>query len=352
LFGLDLSTIEVRIPENVSGVFMVSVISQSNLGQISEQFISRTIELTSVADVPNIAAQNARGQLGTNIPLTIGTSLADIDGSENLTLSLRGIPAGMTIGDGQAILNSNSESTWYDITNLDLSNLYLGTEGGLSGNFSLEFKATATEATNADAADSTIRFEVLVDQVLPVLKSANQTEENPPVNSSILSEDPNSAKTSGESSNDPSAAFIADVDNTMNFSQTNLVLESTNVADQNSLIIALKEDIPFDRLGVNNARIVLSYFAAANHNFARSHQGLERSGALIENPAELEFGRENLAPIFSQSAGETEVASMNSVVLIMWNMIRFTITTLPTTREHEFANEIRVANHSARQQRS
>ena len=258
----------------------------------------------------------------------------------------------MTIGDGQAILTSNSESTWYDITNLNLSNLYLGTAGGLSGNFTLEFKATATEATNADAADSTIRFEVLVDQVLPVLKSANQTDASPPVNSSNLSEDPNSAKTSDEASSDPAAAFIAESDDDMNISHTNLILESTNVGFQSSPTVAFNEDIPLYKSWGTTSQIVLSYFAAVNHSSTRSLQSLERSDALIENSAELELGGETVTSFISQSAEANGVATLNSVVLMMWNMIRFTITTLPTSREHEFANETRVANHSTRQQRN
>jgi hypothetical protein len=49
---------------------------------------------------PNLSVSNATGNEDTAIPLTINSALNDLDGSETLTITITGVPAGATLSTG------------------------------------------------------------------------------------------------------------------------------------------------------------------------------------------------------------------------------------------------------------
>jgi hypothetical protein len=53
---------------------------------------------------------------------------------------------------------------------------------------------------------------------------------------------------------------------------------------------------------------------------------------------------------FSDSSDET-ISGVNSAMLMMWNMVRFTITTLPTSRDQEISEECRPAQSTSKLKR-
>jgi hypothetical protein len=85
-------------------------------------------------------------------PIDISASLGDQDGSEDLSISIGGIPEGATLSAG----TDNGDGTWTvgggDLTGLTMSVPY----GDNLADFDLTFTATATEQSNADMASSAV----------------------------------------------------------------------------------------------------------------------------------------------------------------------------------------------------
>ncbi len=108
-----------------------------------------TVDVAPVADAPNLAAEDASGESGTPIPIEIGATLVDADGSELLSVTVAGVPAGASLSAG----TDNGDSTW-TLTPTDLEGLTLTPATDFVGNISLSVTATAREQANGDEASS------------------------------------------------------------------------------------------------------------------------------------------------------------------------------------------------------
>jgi len=58
------------------------------------------VDVTGVVDDFTVAASDAAGQSGTELPLDISVGLTDLDGSETVSVTLTGIPEGATLNHG------------------------------------------------------------------------------------------------------------------------------------------------------------------------------------------------------------------------------------------------------------
>ena len=108
----------------------------------------------------------------TAIPLNIGTALGDSDGSETLSVTLAGIPAGSILTDGSNSVSSDGSDT--DISGWSLSNLSLTPPANSNDDFTLTVTATGTESSNNDFVDtrSTIRVNLLAANDAPTLDNS------------------------------------------------------------------------------------------------------------------------------------------------------------------------------------
>jgi hypothetical protein len=172
LIDFDLQHIEIALPQHVSGTFSIVVETLSNLGNNSLQSIVRDWYIAAIADTPTLFAQAARGQLGEVINLRLDSDLIDVDGSEQLTIEVRGLPLGMTLTDGTFQHQVTPEDSWIDVSNWDLAQLVLQTSGGRNGIYTLEIRATSAEELNQGSISNSLPFQLIVDEVLPVLDSA------------------------------------------------------------------------------------------------------------------------------------------------------------------------------------
>lgn len=168
LIAFDLDAIKISLPQHISGSFVITITTQSDLGLISSQSISRQFNVAAVADTPTLSAQPMRGQIGAIVPLRINSSLIDGDGSEQLRVEVRGLPQGMCLTDGKETRIIADANQWIDITNWNLSKIVLHTLGGLSGNYNVELRALTTEVTNQGVASTTTTLDLTLDQVMPV----------------------------------------------------------------------------------------------------------------------------------------------------------------------------------------
>ena len=108
------------------------------------------IAVRPVADAPPfVSASNSfAGNAGSAITLTGLTSLADTDGSEQLSLKLSGFPAGTTFSVGVAGTGADAGKwviTSADIASLGSNPLTMTTPSSFGGSFSLHVDATVTD---------------------------------------------------------------------------------------------------------------------------------------------------------------------------------------------------------------
>ena len=103
----------------------------------------------------NLNVEWSQGGAAIEYELNITAALADVDGSETLSLLLAGLPADAVLSAG----TDNGDGTW-TVSPADLSGLTLTVPGGVVDDFSLIVTATATEA---DGDQVSISDSVLVD---------------------------------------------------------------------------------------------------------------------------------------------------------------------------------------------
>ncbi|NER03898.1 MAG: tandem-95 repeat protein, partial [Okeania sp. SIO3C4] len=130
------------------------------------------INVTPVADTPNleISTPTVSGTDIEDLPLDIAASLVDNSGSENLSITIAGVPTGATLSAG----TDQGDGSWV-LTPEELTNLTISPPGdqetGTTFNFDLTVTATATETANDNTATQTgtISVEVTALNDAPVL---------------------------------------------------------------------------------------------------------------------------------------------------------------------------------------
>lgn len=109
------------------------------------------------------AAPGASGRADTAIALpALRAALTDRDGSETLRLTIAGIPAGATLGDGEHHFGATANTRVVDVSEWDLARLSLRPPRDFVGTLQLDLVATAHEQSNRSEATSRARIEVQV----------------------------------------------------------------------------------------------------------------------------------------------------------------------------------------------
>ncbi len=126
---------------------------------------SVTVVVAPVTDAPSVSAESVSGNEGQIIPLNLKATLVDTDGSETLSVALRGVPTLATLvdADGNPLGIDLGNGVW-NLTGIDLSRLFILVRD--NGNFDLTLEATASE-TNRQVASATANFLVTVGNVAP-----------------------------------------------------------------------------------------------------------------------------------------------------------------------------------------
>ena len=106
-----------------------------------------TVDVTPVADAPTLAVLAASGAEDTAIALDIAPALADVDGSEILSVTISGVPSGASLSAG----TDNGNGTW-TVAGAAVPGLSITPAQDFNGSFDLSVTATSTETANGDAA--------------------------------------------------------------------------------------------------------------------------------------------------------------------------------------------------------
>ncbi|MGO4525441.1 Ig-like domain-containing protein [Microvirga sp. 2MCAF35] len=117
------------------------------------------VTVNAVADMPNVAAQDAAGQEDHAITLNLSAALVDTDGSETLTVSILGIPDGFTLSHGTSL----GGGVWRVPADA-LPGLQLHPAQDWNGTLHLTLQATSTE-TAGGTATTTTPFTVTIEAV-------------------------------------------------------------------------------------------------------------------------------------------------------------------------------------------
>jgi hypothetical protein len=116
-----------------------------------------TVHVGSVANAPGLTVTGATTTVGSAAALSIDSSLVDTDGSETLSVTISGVPAGATLNHG----THNADGTW-TLTKAQLAGLTLTPAAQDSRDIDLTVTATAREAAGGSTASTSHPLHVTV----------------------------------------------------------------------------------------------------------------------------------------------------------------------------------------------
>jgi VCBS repeat-containing protein len=167
VYGMSLSTLEFRLPSQLSGTILAEVDVFTSYGLAYTQTFQRVLEILAVADQGTVTAEGGAIDMGQLLVLRLGYERFDLDGSEVPRLEVQGIPRGMRITDGINSYTSSNPSAWVDLTQWNISGLKLTSDGGMPGDYSVKYRLTTTEISNGSTASIETTIAVRVNEVLP-----------------------------------------------------------------------------------------------------------------------------------------------------------------------------------------
>ncbi|MEW6645851.1 MAG: cadherin-like domain-containing protein [Pseudomonadota bacterium] len=144
LTAAQLNGLMLKPPADWSGELQLGVRAITRElanGHTLEQTATLAVTVAAVADVPGLALVDVAAQPGATVPLNIAAWLNDTDGSETLSIELRGLPGGATLSAG-----TKSGGVW-TLTRADLGGLTMTLPGGAGADFHIDVTARAMESS-------------------------------------------------------------------------------------------------------------------------------------------------------------------------------------------------------------
>ncbi|MCA9139121.1 MAG: tandem-95 repeat protein, partial [Planctomycetales bacterium] len=124
----------------------------------NEAFVSITV--APITDDPHLSTQKTAGPQDTPLPLVIDASAMDIDGSEDVMLTIQSLPQGATLSSGTRVADG-----YYRLRVDELTGLNLIPAAGWSGQANLDVGVTAVDQS-ADPVFKNATLAVTVDSVI------------------------------------------------------------------------------------------------------------------------------------------------------------------------------------------
>ncbi|MXQ11470.1 hypothetical protein, partial [Microvirga makkahensis] len=159
----DLPHVAIVPPENASGTFDLTITATAREKSNGlEESSSKTfqVHVEAVPDQPGVSAQDASGREDAAITLDISAALADTDGSEVLSIVIRGLPKGTQLSAGQ----ESSDGSWA-LTPAELSGLRMTPPAHWSGDRIVTVEAWSRETSNGAEATNSTTFRLQVEGV-------------------------------------------------------------------------------------------------------------------------------------------------------------------------------------------
>ncbi|NYZ23140.1 hypothetical protein HND93_25815, partial [Azospirillum sp. ROY-1-1-2] len=157
----DLDGLTLTPPAGFAGALALTLAATSTEadGDATTTTTTMTVDVAAVADAPMLTVDDASGAEDSPVPLDIAAALTDTDGSETLSVTVSGVPAGATLSAG----TDNGDGSW-TLAPADLDGLTLTPPAGFAGTLALTATATSREA-NGSTATTSAALAVTVDAV-------------------------------------------------------------------------------------------------------------------------------------------------------------------------------------------
>ncbi|MBT6362284.1 MAG: DUF4114 domain-containing protein, partial [Rhodospirillaceae bacterium] len=163
----DLDGLNLFVPEGISDEFTLTATATAtdtdpDTGEVTTASSSdqADVGLDTVAEAPDLDVTAAAGDEDTAIPLDINAALTDTDGSEVLSVTIAGVPAGAELSAG----TDNGDGSW-TLGADDLEGLTVTPSDDSNDDFDLSITATSTELHGGDTATTTATLSVDVSGV-------------------------------------------------------------------------------------------------------------------------------------------------------------------------------------------
>ena len=173
LTGPQLSGLSLIPTSNYSGALSLTVDAKAYSGGelVAETTKSLNVAVDAIADAPLLSGSSsyacqADGLTSYVMPLDITASLTDLDGSESLTVTVAGLPAGATLSAG----THNADGSW-TLTPAMLAGLQLTLPSSVTNSFNFNVTATSHEVSNGSTASvsqtDNVTVTLAVNQTVP-----------------------------------------------------------------------------------------------------------------------------------------------------------------------------------------
>ena len=169
----DLDGLTITPPTDADADFTLAVTATSteSTGQTSSTTSNVRVTVEAQADAPTLNVADAAGTEDAAIALDIGSSLTDTDGSESLSITISGVPAGATLSAGI----DQGGGVW-SLRPEDLEGLSITPPANADADFTLTITATATESSGqSSSTTSELRVAVEAQADAPTLSVAEAT---------------------------------------------------------------------------------------------------------------------------------------------------------------------------------
>ena len=139
----DLVNLSITPAANSDQDFQLTVsvtAVETESGATATKTSALNVNVSGVADAPDLNVGQVTGLEDTSTPLNIGVNFVDTDGSETLEVTVIGVPTGATLSAG----TDNGNGTW-TLSEGDLAGLAITPPADFSGNFDLQVITQTSE---------------------------------------------------------------------------------------------------------------------------------------------------------------------------------------------------------------
>jgi hypothetical protein len=161
----DLAHLTFTAPKDFSGTVNLTLQAtarETSNGSTAIRSAAFQVEVDNVSDAPLVSVHNASGHEDKWAVLDLSAALADTDGSENLSVSIIGVPAGASLSHGSRA----ADGSWH-VDLADLADLSILPPENFSGTINLTLRAVSLSANGATATTDA-PFKVHVEAIADV----------------------------------------------------------------------------------------------------------------------------------------------------------------------------------------
>ncbi|WP_404292418.1 hypothetical protein ACD578_08965 [Microvirga sp. RSM25] len=158
----DLTHLSITPPSDFSGTINLTLQAtarESSNGSTATRSANFQVQVDNVSDAPVVNTDDASGWEDKSIALSLSAALTDTDGSEVLSVSILGVPAGASLSHGSRA----ADGSW-QVNLADLADLSILPPKNYSGPIDLTLRATAL-STNGAIATTDSPFQVHVEAI-------------------------------------------------------------------------------------------------------------------------------------------------------------------------------------------